>query len=63
VADRVERVHAAERYIARGLEKIREARALRDADLRALVAEHGASQTARLAGLSLSTVKLVKGRP
>ena len=58
-----ERIHAISEYIALGEEKISDARRLRDEDVRALVAEHGPAQAARLSGLSLSTVKLIKGRP
>lgn len=58
----VERLEAIAAYIAAGEEKIRDARGLRDADLRALAAEHGPAKTARMAGVSLSTVKLAVGR-
>lgn len=58
----VERVAAADAYIAEREEAIKDARAIRNADIRALIAEHGLAATARLTGLSLSTVKLVKGQ-
>lgn len=49
-------------YIAQGEAKLRDARVLRDEDLRVLAAEHGKTKAARLAGVSLSTVKLAVGR-
>lgn len=49
-------------YIGQGEAKIREARALRDQDLRALAEKHGKAAAARMAGVSLSTVKLAVGR-
>lgn len=58
----LERIAAADAYIAERLSAIDDARAIRNADLRALVAEHGPAATARMTGLSLSTVKLVKGQ-
>lgn len=57
------RAEAIRDYIAAGEDKLREARRLRDADLRALTAEHGPAKAARLARVSLSTVKLAIGRP
>lgn len=57
-----DRVAAADAYIAERESAIKEARALRNADVRALVAEHGPAVTARMTGLSLSTVKLVRGQ-
>lgn len=56
------RAEALAEYIAGGEAKLREARCLRDEDLRVLAAERGPSATARLAGVSLSTVKLAVGR-
>jgi hypothetical protein len=58
-----DRVKAITEYIEQGEAKIADARKLRDADIRALAAEHGPAQAARMSGLSLSTVKLVRGRP
>lgn len=57
-----ERIRAADDYIAQREEAIRDARRIRDDDIRALVAEHGPAEAARRSGRSLSTVKLVKGR-
>lgn len=57
-----ERIAAADAYISEREEAIREARAIRNADIRALVAEHGPAAAARMTGLSLSTVKLVRGQ-
>lgn len=56
------RIAAADRYIAERETAIKDARAIRNADIRALVAEHGPAETARLTGLSLSTIKLVRGQ-
>lgn len=56
------RAAAIAEYIAGGEEKLREARRLRDEDFRALAAEHGPSKAARLAGVSLSTMKIAVGR-
>lgn len=63
IRDPVERIAAATAYIERAEAKAAEARRLRDADVRALAAELGPSEAARRAHLSLSTVKLIKGRP
>jgi hypothetical protein len=49
-------------YIEQGEEKLRAARVLRDEDLRALAAKHGKAAAARMAGVSLSTIKLAVGR-
>lgn len=38
-------------------------RLIRDDIIRRLVAKHGPAQTARITGLSLSTIKNVRGRP
>lgn len=57
------RIAAVAEYIEQGEAKIRDARKLRDDDLRDLAAEHGPAKAARLAGVSLSTVKLAVGRP
>lgn len=55
--------HAALRaYIEEGEAKLRAARALCDEDLRIAAAEHGKAGAARVAGVSLSTVKLAVGR-
>lgn len=57
-----ERLGALTEYIAAGESKLRDARVLRDEDLRVLAAEHGKAKAARMAGVSLSTVKLAVGR-
>jgi len=57
-----ERIAAADAYISEREDAIKEARAIRNADVRALVTEHGLATTARMTGLSLSTVKLVRGQ-
>jgi hypothetical protein len=58
----LERAEALSAYIKVGEEKLRAARALRDEDFRALAALHGKAGAARLAGVSLSTIKLSVGR-
>ncbi len=50
-------------YIEAGEEKIREARRELDADIRAVITDHGPAEAARRTGLSLSTIKAIKGRP
>lgn len=59
----LDRANAIAAYIKAGEQKIREARRLRDEDIRALAAQHGPAKAARLLGVGLSTVKLAKGRP
>lgn len=56
------RATAIAEYIASGEAKLREARRLRDEDCRVLAGEHGPSEAARRAQVSLSTVKLAVGR-
>lgn len=56
------RAVAINEYIANGEAKLREARKLRDEDLRVMAENHGPSKAARQAGVSLSTVKLAVGR-
>jgi hypothetical protein len=63
VKDREARIHAATAYIEAGESKIQEARRLRDDDIRWLATRHGPAEAARRSGLSLSTVKAIKGRP
>jgi len=63
VSDGVARVRAAQAYLALGEEKLSEARKLRDDAVRALVEEHGPAEAARLTGLSVSSVKAIRGRP
>jgi hypothetical protein len=60
VPDRVDRIQAASEYITNGLAKIAEARAIRDSDIVALADEHGPAEAARMAGVSLSTVKALR---
>jgi hypothetical protein len=57
-----ERALAASVYIAAGEEKIRQARLQRDDDIRALVKLHGIAETARRVHLSVSSVKMARGR-
>lgn len=63
IADVAGRVKALNSYIENGEEKIRDARRLRDEGIRALVETYGPAEAARLAGVSLSTVKSVRRRP
>lgn len=57
-----DRIAAARAYIAEREDAIKEAMAIRNADIRALVAEKGIAETARITDLSQSTIKLVKGQ-
>ena len=57
-----DRIRAVGEYIANGEKKIAEARSIRDGDIRVLIAEHGPAEAARRSGLSLSTIKQVRGR-
>lgn len=54
-----ERVEAISRYIRTGEEKIREARRLRDSDVRELVKTLGPTKTAEAVGLGIHTVKAI----
>lgn len=63
IRDREARIRAATEYIDHALAKATEARQVRDADVRALIEKYGPSEAARRSGLSLSTVRLIKGRP
>lgn len=58
----LDRIHAIAAYIEQGEARLRDARRLRDHDLRALAADIGPARTAREANVSLSTVKLAVGR-
>lgn len=64
---REDRIHAANAYItqveAQTKAQLDAARKLRDDEVRALILQFGPSEAARRAGLSLSTIKLIKGRP
>lgn len=44
-------------------DQARRFRLIRDDIIRRLIAKHGKAETARITGLSLSTIKTVKGRP
>lgn len=59
----LEQVKAADAYIAQREEAIREARAIRDAAVRRLIAKHGPAKTRDLTGYSASTIRLIRGRP
>lgn len=56
------RAAAIREYLEAGEAKLREARLLRDEDLRVLAGAHGPSKAARMGSVSLSTVKLAVGR-
>lgn len=58
----VERHLATMAFIETWEQNVAQARAVRDDDLRALAAEHGKAAAARMAGVSLSTIKLAVGR-
>lgn len=53
------RIDAISRYINQGEEKIRDARKLRDDDVRALVSEVGPTKAAEACGLGIHTVKAI----
>lgn len=57
-----DRIAAASAYIAERQAAIDDARAIRNGDIRALVAKHGVAETSRMTGIPQSTVKLVKGQ-
>lgn len=56
-----ERVAAVQAWIPVQRDLIKQARRLRNADVRALCAEHGPAETARMLGMALSTVKSIRG--
>jgi DNA invertase Pin-like site-specific DNA recombinase len=64
---REDRIRAANAYIERvetdAREHAAEVRKFRDDEVRALIQQFGPSEAARRSGLSLSTVKRMKGRP
>lgn len=60
---REERIHAATALIEQVEADADAVRRFRDDEVRALIRQFGPSEAARRSGLSLSTVKLIKGRP
>jgi hypothetical protein len=54
-----ERIRALGNYIKEGEEQLREARKLRNGDVRTLVKDLGPAQVAKESGLSLSTIKSI----
>ena len=56
------RAAAARAYVEQRQQAIREALAVRDAAIRELLRDNGPAEVARLCGVSLSTVKLARGR-
>jgi hypothetical protein len=57
-----DRAVAARAYVEQRQEAIRQALAVRDAAIRELLENSGPSEVARLCDVSLSTVKLARGR-
>lgn len=55
------RVRAIKEFIAMRDDEIKEARKLRNEDVRALATEHGPAEAARMLGMPLPTVKAIKG--
>lgn len=62
VSDPVMRVKAARAYADQRQKAIAEALAIRDQAIRVLLNKHGPAEVARLCEVSLSTVKLARGR-
>lgn len=60
IADPAERAAAAKLYIERANQAKRDAIVVRDVAIRGLLESKGATETARLCGVSLSLVKLVR---
>lgn len=56
------RIAAADAYIAEHDEAIKEARAIRNSDIREIADEQGSAATARLLGMPLATVKAIRGQ-
>lgn len=54
-----DRIHAISAYIEHSEQTIKNARRLRDADVRALVSDLGPAKAAQKSGLSLATVKSI----
>jgi len=59
----MERVRSLGDYIKQGEEQLREARKLRNADVRTLVGDLGPAQVAKESGLSLSSIKSIMRPP
>lgn len=59
----LDRIKAADAYIAEREKAIKEARTIRDADVRGLIAEHGPAGARDLTGYSASTIRVIRGRP
>lgn len=63
IRDPAERARAAKLYIEERVEKARrDALAVRDEAIRLVLESNGPTATAKLCGVSVSTVKLVRGR-
>jgi hypothetical protein len=63
LALREDRIRAASICIEHFGACVEEARRFRDEEVRALIRQYGPAEAARRSGLSLSTIKLIKGRP
>lgn len=61
--EQVARIRAADAQIALIEAEISEALAIRDADVRGLIAEHGPAGARDRTGYSASTIRLIRGRP
>lgn len=62
IEDPAERARAVKLYIARVEEFKREAQAVRTEAIRLVLESNGVTETAKLCDVSVSTVKLVRGR-
>ena len=59
----LDRIKAADAYISEREEAIRQARSIRDGDVRTLVAAQGVAKVRDLTGYSASTIRVIRGRP
>jgi len=58
----IEQIKAASEYIADGEAKVGEARSIRDHAIATLAREIGLAETAKQVGLSVSSIKMIRGR-
>lgn len=58
----MDRVRAATAYIEERQKAIDDARRIADKDIRVIIDEHGIRPAARITGLSVTTIKLIKAR-
>ena len=59
----LDRIKAADAYIVEREQAIKEARAIRDGDVRELIDKHGPAGARDRTGYSASTIRLIRGRP